>query len=198
MDGLELCKKLKTDERTSHIPVILLTARQSEQYKIEGYETGADAYITKPFNTAILKAQIKNLIESRRNLRELFGKGNNLDLKVLAVNVTDEAFLNKTIDIIKEYIINTDFDTETLSLKLKMSQRQLYRKIKALTNQTVHDFITTIRLNVATELLLSGDYTIAEVAYKVGYSEPANFTRTFSKKFGKNPTTYIQEFKTKH
>jgi signal transduction histidine kinase/ligand-binding sensor domain-containing protein/DNA-binding response OmpR family regulator len=197
MDGMELCKKLKTDERTSHIPIILLTARQSEKYKIEGYETGADAYVTKPFSTAILRAQIKNLIDSRQKLRELYSKGNGIDPKIVTVNSTDEAFLNRAIDLIKENIEETDFDTEILASKLKMSQRQLYRKIKALTDQTVHDFITTIRLSVATDLLLSGDLSISEVAYRVGYTEPANFTRTFTKKYGKNPTAYIQGFRSK-
>jgi signal transduction histidine kinase/ligand-binding sensor domain-containing protein/DNA-binding response OmpR family regulator len=195
MDGFELCKKLKTDERTSHIPLILLTARQSDQYKIEGYNIGADAYMTKPFNTAILKSQVNNLIKSRQTLRTLFGKGNILDLKTISVNLTDENFLNKAIDIIKENLSETEFNPDILAASLKMSLRQLYRKIKALTDTTVHDFIISVKLNLACELLLSGDYTISEVAYKTGFTEPANFTRSFTKKYGKNPSTYIQEFK---
>jgi signal transduction histidine kinase/DNA-binding response OmpR family regulator len=195
IDGIELCRKLKTDEHTSHIPIILLTARQSDEYKIEGYETGADAYITKPFNTAILQSRIKNLLDSRQRLRELFSKGSSFEVKKIAINVTDEAFINKVLKLIEENMSETNFDTDALASKLRMSRSQLYRKIKALTNQTVHDFITTFRMNKAAELLLNGELSISEVAYKVGYSLHTNFTRSFIKQFGETPSKYIESFR---
>jgi signal transduction histidine kinase/ligand-binding sensor domain-containing protein/DNA-binding response OmpR family regulator len=191
MDGLELCRKLKTDEHTSHIPVILLTAKQSEEYQIEGYETGADAYITKPFNTNILRARINNLIESRQKLRELYSKGPAFDPQLIATNSVDKAFMNKVIEIVEKNLDNIDFDIDLFAENLNMSRAQLYRKIKALTNQTVHDFITTIRLNKAALLLIKGELTISEVAYEVGYTQPNNFSRSFSKQFGQTPSEYI-------
>ena len=195
MDGIELCRKLKTDEHTSHIPIILLTAHQSDEYKIEGYETGADAYITKPFSSAVLLTRIKNLLESRHRLRQLFNKGTSLELKKIAINVTDEAFMNKALKLIEENMSETNFDTDMLANNLKMSRSQLYRKIKALTDQTVHDFITTFRMNKAAELLLSGELSISEVAYKVGFTLPTNFTRSFVKQFGETPSRYLESFR---
>lgn len=195
MDGIELCKKLKTDERTSHIPVILLSARQSEEHMIEGFETGADAYITKPFSTAILISRINNLIESRQKLREMFGKDLFVDTKAIANNVTDEAFIKKVIKIINDNLSDTGFTSDTLSAKLKMSRALLYKKIKSLTDMSVHNFIMAIRMNKATEFLLSNEYTISEVAYKVGFTVVGNFSRSFVKQFGLTPTKFIEKHK---
>ena len=194
MDGLEFCKRLKNDTRISHIPVILLTARHSETFVVEGYEIGADAYITKPFNTNILKARIKNLIESRNILLESFGKTPFLDLKKVANNTADEEFLNKTVEIIHQYISEPEFNIDLLAEYIKMNRRQLTHKIKTLTGQTVNEFVKTIRLNKAAELLLTTDYAVSEIAYQLGYNVPANFSRSFTKQFGKSPTEYIASF----
>jgi len=195
VDGIELCKRLKTDEHTSHIPVILLTARQSDESKIEGYETGADAYVTKPFSTEVLGARIANLLDQRLKLRELFSNGSPAELSKIAVNITDEVFLKKVVSLIDQNLEEPDFDPDKLADYLKMSRSQLYRKIKALTNRTVHEFMTLIRMNRAKEYLLSGEYSISETAYKVGYSLPTNFTRTFTKQFGESPTQYMNKHK---
>jgi signal transduction histidine kinase/ligand-binding sensor domain-containing protein/DNA-binding response OmpR family regulator len=195
LNGLELCRLLKSDERTSHIPVVLLTARQSDESKTEGYETGADAYVTKPFNSTVLRAQVQNLLEQRQRLRELFTRGTDIELKKIAINITDEAFLKKVSNLIIENIDDENFEIDLLFEKLKMSRSQTYRKIKALTNKSLHDFVTTIRMTKALEYLLSGEYNISEVAYKVGFSQPGNFTRTFIKQFGANPTQYIESLK---
>ena len=195
MNGLELCSKLKSDERTSHIPVILLTARQSDESKLEGYETGADAYVTKPFNSTILQAQIKNLLEQRQRLRELFSKGSAIEIKKIAINITDEAFLNKVVKRIHENLEDEEFNIDALAELLNMSRSQFYRKIKALTNQSLLDFVTTIRMNKALEYLLSGEYNISETAYKVGYSMSSNFTRTFTRHFGVSPSKYIESIR---
>ncbi|WP_321424306.1 two-component regulator propeller domain-containing protein [uncultured Bacteroides sp.] len=195
IDGIELCKRLKTNEYTSHIPVILLTAKQSDESRIEGYETGADAYVIKPFNTTVLEARIANLLDQRTKLRQLFSNSSPTEFKKIAINVTDETFLNKVVSLINKNMEETDFDPDKLAECLNMSRSQLYRKIKALTNRSIHDFMTSIRMNKAKEYLLSGDYSISETAYKVGYTLPTNFTRTFTKQFGVTPSQYINEYK---
>lgn len=195
MNGLELSNKLKSDERTSHIPIILLTARQSDESKTEGYQTGADAYVTKPFNTNVLRAQIQNLLKQRQRLRELFSHGSTMEINKIAINVTDEAFLKKVIEHIHKNIENEEFNIDNLAEILKMSRSQFYRKIKALTNQSLLDFVTTIRMNKALEFLLSGNYNISETAHKVGYSMSSNFTRTFTRHFGVSPSKYIESFR---
>lgn len=191
ISGLELCKTIKADKRTSHIPFVLLTARQSDAYKKEGYEFGADAYITKPFNTSVLLAILNNLIESRKMLKEIFSNSPFIDIKKIAGNSADEGFLNTAITTIEDTISNADFNIDALSDILKMSRRQLTHKIKALTGQTVLDFIKTVRLNKGAKLLLSRDYSISEISYMLGYNVPANFSRSFSKQFGKTPSEYI-------
>lgn len=195
MDGLEFCRLLKSDERTSHIPVVLLTARQSDSSKLEGYQTGADAYVTKPFNTAILQVQMQNLLEQRQRLREIFSNGSDLELKKIAINITDEAFLKKVTQLVLENLEEENFDIDGLALMLKMSRSQLFRKIKALTNQSTNDFISIIRMNKALEYLLSGACNISETAYKLGFNKPNNFTRAFTKQFGVSPSQYIQNLK---
>lgn len=195
MNGLELCRQLKLDERTSHIPVILLTARQSDESKAEGYETGADAYVTKPFNTTVLQVRIKNLLDQRQRLRELFSQGSSIEIKKIAINGIDEAFLAKVVQHIHENLEDEEFNINALSDLLNMSRSQFYRKIKALTNQSLLDFVTTIRMNKALEYLMSGDYNISETAYKVGYSMSSNFTRTFTRHFGVSPSKYMESIR---
>jgi signal transduction histidine kinase/ligand-binding sensor domain-containing protein/DNA-binding response OmpR family regulator len=194
MNGLELCEKLKTDERTSHIPIVLLTAQQSEDYKISGYETGADAYITKPFSSSVLRVRISNLIESRHRLRMLFDKSTGFDTRVIAVNNVDKVFLDKLVTLINENIESPTFDVEALAALMHLSRTQLYRKIKSLTNKTAQEFVSTIRLNRAAELILSGLYSNTQVAEIVGYSEVGNFSRSFVRQFGMTPKVYKNSF----
>jgi signal transduction histidine kinase/DNA-binding response OmpR family regulator len=179
MDGVELCKNLKNDERTCHIPIILLTARYSEEIKLDSYEIGADDYITKPFNIALLISRIKNLIEQRRKLRKLYGKGNNFDFSSIATNKIDSKFMEKLNQVIEKNIENSEFDPSMLASEMAMSRMQLYRKVTALTNQTVYNLIRTFRLNKAAQLLVTTDMQVAEIAIAVGYTEPSNFTKCF-------------------
>lgn len=195
VNGLELCRKLKTDEKTSHIPVILLTARQSDQYQMEGYETGADAYIVKPFSTALLLVRIKNLIESRKKLRQLFNSSTGYDTRAVGTNAADKAFLSKAASLIEANMSSEDFSVEWLASQLFLSRTQLYRKIKALTDQSVHEFAIAIRLNKAAELLLEGQLTATEIAYTVGYADYKGFSRIFQKQFGKTPKQFSQQHK---
>jgi Signal transduction histidine kinase len=192
MDGLEMCKILKADERTSHIPVILLTARYSEDIKLNSYEIGADEYIIKPFNMALLNARIRNLLEQRRKLRKLFGNGNNFDVSAIVSNKVDSQFMEKLLLVIEKNIDNPNFDPSMLASDMAMSRMQLYRKVTALTNQTVYSFIRTVRLNRAAHLLLTSDMQISEIAVAVGYPEPSNFTRSFIRQFNQTPSQYVR------
>jgi signal transduction histidine kinase/ligand-binding sensor domain-containing protein/DNA-binding response OmpR family regulator len=195
MDGFELCEAIKTQEITSHIPVILLTARQSTESKVKGYEIGADAYLTKPFSSPMLLARVQNLLTSREKLRQHFSGQKLTDPSILGMNAIDRGFVDKAIAIVHENIDNSQFDIDTLAEKLLMSRSQLYRKIKALSNQSVNEFINTIRMNRAAELLLAGQHSISEVAYETGFTQPNNFTRSFTKHTGVSPSEFIKKKK---
>jgi ligand-binding sensor domain-containing protein/signal transduction histidine kinase/DNA-binding response OmpR family regulator len=192
MDGIELCRKLKTDERTSHIPVMLLTARTALIHKVNGYETGADEYVTKPFDIKLLEVRVNNLIESRIQMRKKFGNKVLLEPTSVATNSTDEKFLNKAIAIVEANILDEDFNVTTLAKEIGMSQPVLFRKIKALTNMNIADFIKSIRLKKAVTLLQNQELTVAEIAMEVGYSDPKYFSKIFKKYYGKLPSAYSE------
>ncbi|MFB6319705.1 two-component regulator propeller domain-containing protein [Saccharicrinis sp. FJH54] len=190
MDGITMCKLIKQNVKTSHIPVILLTARGTDDDQIMGLKSGADIYISKPFSVEVLKAQIKSILENRQKIERKLA-GAKFMGEVINQNVDqDNQFLNKTIDLVKQNIENVSFNAEELSGLLEISQRQLYRKLKAVTGSTVQEFIIRVRMEKASELLLTSGLTISEIAYKVGFSEPSNFSRTFSRHFGSSPTKY--------
>jgi len=193
MDGLELCRKLKTDERTSHIPVILLTARSAYVHQVSGFENGADAYIMKPFNLKILQLNIHNLLNARETIKRKFAQVVTLEPKNLVINTTEQNFLNKIIQIIEDHIADPEFDVPSLSSKIGMSQPVLYKKIRALTDFSVNDFIKSLRLKKAVQMLKSGAGNISEVAYSVGFNDRKYFSIEFKKYFGKTPSEFIQE-----
>lgn len=192
-NGLELCEKLRDNEKTSHIPVILLTAKQTDDNKIEGYRKGADAYVSKPFNSVLLTIQVENLIESRKKLRALFSKTENKHPAEAELADLDKEFLRKAEQLILENLLNDGFDVESFASAFAMNRKQLSRKLKALTNHTPHEYIVMVRLNRAVQLLITSNFNISEVAYQVGFSEPTNFSRTFTKVYGKSPREYISE-----
>lgn len=190
MEGTQLCRALKMNENTCHIPILLLTAKGSDENQIEGYELGAEAYVMKPFSVEVLKAQIKSVLENRLILQNRLAHISSIrQLQVESPNL-DKAFLTKTVDLISSHIEETDFSAEILANELKISQRQLYRKIKAVSGCTVHEFITKVRMDHAKSFLLNSDLSISQIAYKVGFSEASNFSRTFSKHFGCRPSQY--------
>jgi signal transduction histidine kinase/ligand-binding sensor domain-containing protein/DNA-binding response OmpR family regulator len=195
MDGFQFCEKIKTDERTSHIPVILLTAKSSGESKIEGLETGADDYLIKPFDSTELIIRVKNLIEQRRKLRERFGREITLEPKNIAITSADGRFLQKMMDVIEENIEATDFGVEELSDKVGMSRSQLFRKVKALTDQSPFEFIRTVKLKRATVLLENHTGNISEIAYQVGFNNPAYFAECFRKLFGVSPKEFVSQSK---
>ncbi len=193
MDGIALCQKIKTDEKTSHIPVILLTARHADYVKLDSYQIGADDFVTKPFNIEILKTRINNLIQQRRKLRAKFSLGIDNVPSPEVKDSLDSKFIDKLNKIINDNIDNTDFNPSFLASEMAMSRMQLYRKVTAVTDQTVNNYIRTIRLNRAANLLITTDLQIAEIAYKVGFSEPSNFTKSFSKHFNQTPSQFVSE-----
>jgi len=192
MDGVEFCKKLKTDERTSHIPVIMLTAKASVENRIEGLETGADDYITKPFNMKELLTRINNLIGQRRKLRERFSREVNLQPKEIAITSADERFLNRIIEIIENKMGDDDFDVAALQKELGLSNMPMFRKLKALTDQPPGDFIRTIRLKRSANLFEQKFGNVAEVAYEVGFNNLSYFARCFKEIFGQSPSEYLK------
>ena len=193
MDGIELCKSIKEDIRTSHIPVILLTALSTVQDKISGIQSGADAYVPKPFNEEFLISQIDNLLNSRKILRSLFAsKQEEWDEEVNILNI-DKKFIGKAIDTVENNISNYDFTVEDFAKSLNLSRTHLHRKLKSLTNQSATEFIRNIRLKHAIVLMKSGDYRINEIGYIVGFNSHNYFTKAFKKQYGKSPRDFIRD-----
>ena len=187
INGIELCGLLKLDIQTSHIPVILLTARTQLKYKMEGLETGADDYITKPFNFSILEIRAWNLIENRQKLKERYQKEINLDPQNIAISNLDEAFLKKVLNYIEQHIADPELSVELLSQEVAMSKSLFYKKIKSLTNLSGVEFIRSVRLKRAAQILAQGQSTVNEVAYMVGFSDVNYFRKCFKEQFNYTP-----------
>ena len=192
MNGYELCEQLKTDERTSHIPVIMLTARADLDSKIEGLETGADDYCIKPFNETELKVRVSNLIEQRKKLRKKFLEDITLPIEKVSVTSADQRFLRRVMDITLKEIHNESIDADSFSREVGFSRSQLHRKLKALVNMSTTEFIRSIRLRRAAELLSGASGTVSEIAYEVGFNNPSYFSACFRKQFGCLPFEYKQ------
>lgn len=191
MDGLEMCRKLKTDERTSHIPVILLTAQTAYTQQVDGLQKGADLYITKPFSLQILELSISNLLSLSAAMRKKYSSQYHLMPVNKTIESVDEMFLGRLMEIIEKNMDEPDFKVTDLAKKIGMSQTVLYKKIKALTDLSISDFIKSIRLKRSAQLLQSPvKMTIAEIAYMVGFSDPKYFTKEFRKQYGQSPSEY--------
>jgi YesN/AraC family two-component response regulator len=193
MDGFTMCKKIKTNLETSHIPVILLTAKNSLKSQIDGLEVGADAYVAKPFSMDYLKVQANNLIENRRQIMNYYASSPLSHIKSIAHNKTDEKFLKKLDDEILKNITDQDLSVESLAEIMNMSRSTLYRKIKDITNLSPNELINIVRLKRAAELLLNENYKMYEIAEMVGYKSQTSFGRNFQKHFNMSPTDYIQK-----
>jgi signal transduction histidine kinase/DNA-binding response OmpR family regulator len=195
MDGLELCRKMKSDVDYSHIPVILLTAKTTIQNKIEGLDSGADAYIEKPFSLDYLHAQMANLLNNRKKIREAFAHSPLVQTESMALNKADEVFLRSMNDIILKNISDPGFHVEDLAKSLCMSRSSLLRKIRGLSEFSPNDFIKVIRLKKAAEILQEGEYKINEVCFLVGFSSTSYFTKAFQKQFGILPKDFARNSK---
>ncbi|MFW5725140.1 MAG: response regulator, partial [Bacteroidota bacterium] len=196
MDGLEFTRKLKSDIRTCHIPLILLTARTSYDHKLEGLETGADSYIPKPFNQKHLQVRVNQLIESRRNIRKYYQSD---PVSVFTadnkLSQLDSNFLKKCNRIIEENLTQSDFSVEQLSTEVGLSRVHVYRKIKHLTGFSVSEFVRNIKLRKASVMLLESGRSVAEVAYDIGFSSPSYFSKCFKDLYKVTPSEYVQQKK---
>ena len=187
MDGLAFCQQLKTDKAISHIPVILLTARSLDEQRAEGYEHGADAYLSKPFSLRLLLSRIDNLIESRKKLNQTWSKGVEDDEIGNLSNEIDKSFLKQLRKIIQENLANSDLSVEQIGDEIGLSRVQLYRKVKALTGYSPVEIVRKARLTRARHLLQTTERTVSEVAYAVGFSTPSYFSKCYKDEFGENP-----------
>ena len=197
MDGIQLCKRIKSEIQTSHIPVILLTARTSVENRIEGLESGADAYIPKPFHPKLLLVRIQKLIELRRQLVSKFSKSLGFEAKEITFTSVDEKFLQKSIDLVVQNMANPEFNIEDMSDKIGMSRVHMYRKLKALTGQSPSEFVRTIRLKQAAQMLSHNKINVSEVAYQVGFNSHQYFSSCFQNYFNMSPSEYIAKMKDK-
>lgn len=196
MDGIELCKRIKEDMRTSHIPVILLTAKDSLQDKEEGYASGADSYLTKPFSAKLLHSRINNLLETRKKITSLLALADTQpkqESAVSSLNKLDNEFLQKITQIIEENLEMEKMDIAFIADKMCMSHSTLYRKIKGLTDMSANEFIRKVKMRKGVELLMSGQYTISEIAYMIGFSSVAYFRQCFKDEYGMSPSDYVKQ-----
>jgi YesN/AraC family two-component response regulator len=188
-DGFELCKTLKNDFRTSHIPIIILTAMADMSSKITGLEQGADAYLTKPFNRLELQVRLQKLIELRENLKAKFRLLTMSSTPIDKPTNQEEIFIDRLKQILQENSGDENFDTNQLGHLMGISRVQLFRKLKALTGQSASQVIRSFRLSKAKDMILSTQFNISEIAFEVGFKDPAYFTRVFTKEFGFAPSS---------
>ena len=195
MDGIKLCKNVKQNIRTCHIPVIILSAKSEVKDQMEGLQMGADDYIPKPFSLAILTTKIQNMMRTRRRMLERYSKSLEVEPEKITFNAMDEALLKRAVAIVEKNMDNIEFSTDEFAREMNMSRSNLHLKLKAITGESTIDFIRKIRFNEAAKLLKDGRYTIAEVSTMVGFNTPSYFATSFKKYFGCLPTEYIKKIK---
>ncbi|MDR3217534.1 MAG: response regulator, partial [Dysgonamonadaceae bacterium] len=195
IDGTELCRKLKTELSTSHIPIILLTACSPDEQRIIGFQSGADDYIAKPFNSDVLEVRIANLIENRKRLKELFGE--NLFSKNAAIEGSDldRSFLGKLKELIEKNLSDSELNVEDLGQHIGLSRTQLYRKVKSMTNYSPNELLRIMRLKKACRLLSTTETNVSEVAYDVGFTSPSYFAKCFKDYYNESPTDFLKRIR---
>jgi YesN/AraC family two-component response regulator len=192
MDGLDFTRQIKQDERTQHIPVILLTARDTTEHHLEGIDKGADDYITKPFHSRLLLLKIRNLLAVREKLKEKYQKIITLEPRHESVEDPDNKFLQRLMGILDSNLNDADFNVAKLVTEIGMSRPVLFRKVKVLTGMSVIDLIRSTRLKKAEMLLRQKKMSVSEVAFTVGFNDPKYFSKSFHTQFGKTPTKYME------
>lgn len=195
MDGIKLCKNVKQNIRTCHIPVIILSAKSETKDQMEGLQMGADDYIPKPFSLSILTTKIQNMMRTRRRMLERYSKSLEVEPEKITFNAMDEALLKRAVAIVEKNMDNIEFSTDEFAREMNMSRSNLHLKLKAITGESTIDFIRKIRFNEAAKLLKDGRYTVAEVSSMVGFNTPSYFATSFKKYFGCLPTEYIKKAK---
>ena len=193
MDGIKLCRNIKQNITTSHIPVIILSARTEVEDQLEALQTGADDYIPKPFSLQVLTVKINNIIKTRRRILDKYSKGVEVNPETLTFNMMDEEFLTKAVEVVRENLSNETFSTDDFAREMGMSRSNLHLKMKAITGESALDFVRRMRFNEACELLKENRWTIAEISYRVGFTSPSYFSTSFKKYVGCLPTDYQKQ-----
>lgn len=193
MDGVKMCKHLKQNLRTCHIPVYLLSAKTDVKYQLEGLKVGADDYLPKPFSMSVLKAKIQNTLRTRRRAFDRYSKATEVEPEKIAMNSLDEDLLRKAIEVVERNMDNVEFSTEQFAREMNMSRSNLHLKLKAITGKSAIDFIHKIRFGRACQLLKEGKYSVSEISYMVGYNTPSYFAARFKKYMGCLPTEYVKK-----
>jgi len=193
MNGIELCRVIRNDITLNHLPIVMLTAKTQAEYHLEGYDAGADAYITKPVEMVLLTAQIKALIANRKLLVQRFQQQDTLDVQELGLSILDREFLDRAISVVEQQMEDSEFSNDVFCDMMNMTQSTLYRKLKSLTGMSPNEFIRDIRIKKACMLLLQRpDLQVADVAYMVGFTDPKYFSLIFKKEKGMSPTKYLE------
>ena len=195
MNGFELCKAVKENINTSHTPVMLLTAYALDEQRVAGFQSGADAYIPKPFNEELLKIRVRKLIENREKLKEYFKKNLTFGDKKESVAEIDKTFMNKFRQIVEDNLLNSELSVDDIGKSIGMSRVQLYRKMKSLTNYAPNELVRNIRLKKAEQLIINSDKNISEIAYETGFSSPSYFSKCFKEYFNESPKEFIGRVK---
>lgn len=205
MDGLECCRLIKEEVSTSHIPVLMLTACSMDEQRVQGYESGADGYLSKPFAYEVIKANIRSLIQNRKRIKNLWLEGNKTfkptavesdeaaQRRELPQNDLDSDFYNRFLAIFKAEMSNSEINVDNLASKMGLGRSQFYRKIKALTNYSPVELIRRLRLQQARHMLTTSNATISEIAYEVGFTTPAYFTKCYRDFYGETPSELRQK-----
>jgi YesN/AraC family two-component response regulator len=190
MDGIELTRLLKTEFHTSHIPIILLTAKSLDEHKIEGIETGADDYITKPFSMVYLEKRIGNILKQRKQLKERFSRDLQTETNELAHSTADQEFLEKVVQLVEQNLSDPDFSIENLLQHFSYGRTVFYKKMKGISGYSPKDFLRIVRMRKAGSLLRDPNQTVSEVAFAVGFNDANYFSKQFKKHFGENPSEF--------
>ncbi len=195
MNGFDLCRAIKQDIDTSHIPVIILTARTALTSQVEGLDAGADYYFAKPLNMELLLLTIRNRFDQDRKLKERYSRDSHVEAMELVHSEKDKEFMTRVLQIIDSQLANPDFEIGYLCQEMGMSRTRLYQKIKSISHQSIGDFIRTFRLKKAVQIMTHEDVSLTEVMVRIGIQTQSYFTKAFKKEFGKTPTQFIQEIK---
>ena len=197
MNGIDFCKVVKQDIEISHIPFMMLTAKDAIESQIEGVESGADFYFSKPFSIDLLLLTIRNIFEQGTKLKERYAKDYHIQARELVHSTQDKEFMDKLLNIIDKQLVNPELDIDFLCSEIGMSRTKLYQKIKGITGQAIGDFVRTIRLKTAVHIMSHEDVPLSEVMYRIGIQTQSYFTKAFKKEFGKTPSVFLQEMKRK-
>ena len=195
MDGIEFCRLVKEDIEISHIPFLMLTAKDAQHARMEGMESGADFYFAKPLSIDLLLLTIRNIFSQKQKLKERYLKDQHAGAKELVHSAKDKEFMDELLQIIELQLTNPDMDVDYICTKIGMSRTKLYQKIKGITGQSIGEFVQTIRLKKAAYIMTHEDVSITDVMYSVGIQTQSYFTKAFKKEFGKTPSRFLQELK---